>query len=48
MVAGEINQLLRLVSGPCDPTCNLNDWYVGVRNGTVACLGSVSTRRKVY
>ncbi|KGF70491.1 alanine racemase [Hoeflea sp. BAL378] len=43
-----INDKLRLVPGHCDPTCNLHDWYVGVRNGRVECLWSVSARGKAY
>jgi len=27
----KINEKLRLVPGHCDPTCNLHDWYVGIR-----------------
>lgn len=39
-----INEKLKLVPGHCDPTCNLHDWYVGVRNGSVECLWPVSAR----
>jgi len=28
----------------CDPTVNLHDWYVGVRNGRVEALWPVSAR----
>ncbi|MEP3436442.1 MAG: alanine racemase, partial [Hoeflea sp.] len=44
----KINDKLRLVPGHCDPTCNLHDWYVGVRNGKVECLWPVSARGKAY
>ena len=27
----KINEKLSLVPGHCDPTCNVHDWYVGVR-----------------
>ena len=27
----KINEKLKLVPGHCDPTCNVHDWYVGVR-----------------
>lgn len=37
-----------LVPGHCDPTCNLHDWYVGVRNGVVETVWSVSARGKVF
>ena len=30
------------------PTCNLHDWYVGVRNGKVECLWPVSARGKAF
>ncbi len=39
-----LNQRLRLVPGHCDPTCNLHDWYVGVRGDRVECLWPVSAR----
>ncbi|TGD97347.1 DSD1 family PLP-dependent enzyme [Methylobacterium nonmethylotrophicum] len=39
---------IRLVPGHCDPTCNLHDWYVGVRDGRVACLWPVTARGKVF
>lgn len=35
---------LWLVPGHCDPTCNLHDWYVGVRGGRVETLWPVSAR----
>jgi 3-hydroxy-D-aspartate aldolase len=44
----EINEKLRLVTGHCDPTCNVHDWYVGVRNGKVETLWPVSARGKAY
>lgn len=43
-----INEKLRLVPGHCDPTCNVHDWYVGVRNGKVECVWPVSARGKAY
>ncbi|PZX13676.1 3-hydroxy-D-aspartate aldolase [Palleronia aestuarii] len=43
-----INERLRLVPGHCDPTCNLHDWYVAVRNGQVETLWPVSARGKSY
>ncbi|MCP4819816.1 MAG: DSD1 family PLP-dependent enzyme [Shimia sp.] len=43
-----ISDKVRLVPGHCDPTCNLHDWYVGVRNGVVECLWPVSARGKLY
>jgi len=44
----KINDKLKLVPGHCDPTCNLHDWYVGLRGGTVECLWPVSARGKAY
>ena len=43
-----INEKLKLVPGHCDPTCNLHDWYVGVRNGKVETVWPVSARGKCY
>ncbi|RLK11237.1 3-hydroxy-D-aspartate aldolase BhcC [Ruegeria conchae] len=44
----KVNDRLRLVPGHCDPTCNVHDWYVGVRNGKVEALWPVSARGKAY
>jgi 3-hydroxy-D-aspartate aldolase len=44
----KINEKLRLVTSHCDPTCNVHDWYVGVRNGKVETIWPVSARGKVY
>lgn len=44
----KVGQKLRLVPGHCDPTANLHDWYVGVRNGKVESLWPVSARGKGY
>jgi 3-hydroxy-D-aspartate aldolase len=44
----KVNDKLRLVPGHCDPTCNVHDWYVGVRNGKVESLWPVSARGKAY
>ena len=43
-----VNEKLRLVPGHCDPTCNVHDWYVGVRQGKVETLWPVSARGKAY
>lgn len=42
------NDKLRLVPGHCDPTCNVHDWYVGVRGGKVEVLWPVSARGHAY
>lgn len=44
----KVNDKLKLVPGHCDPTCNVHDWYVGVRNGKVECLWPVSARGMAY
>ena len=44
----KVNDKLKLVPGHCDPTCNVHDWYVGVRNGKVEALWPVSARGKAY
>ena len=44
----KVNDRLRLVPGHCDPTCNLHDWYVGVRGGKVEVVWPVSARGKAY
>ncbi len=44
----KINDKLRLVPGHCDPTCNVHDWYVGVRGGKVEVVWPVSARGKAY
>ncbi len=44
----KVNDKLKLVPGHCDPTCNVHDWYVGVRNGKVECLWPVTARGMAY
>ncbi len=44
----KVNDKLRLVPGHCDPTCNVHDWYVGIRNGKVEVVWPVSARGKAY
>jgi 3-hydroxy-D-aspartate aldolase len=44
----KVNDKLRLVPGHCDPTCNVHDWYVGVRGGVVEVVWPVSARGKAY
>ena len=43
-----INEKLRLVPGHCDPTCNVHDWFVGVRAGRVECLWPVTARGRAF
>jgi len=40
----KLNDKLKLIPGHCDPTCNLYDWYVGIRNNKVECLWPVTAR----
>ena len=42
----KINDKLRLVPGHCDPTCNLHDWFLGLRGDTVETLWPVTARGK--
>ena len=44
----KINEKLKLVPGHCDPTCNVHDWYVGIRGGKVEVVWPVSARGKAY
>ena len=44
----KVNDMLKLIPGHCDPTANVHDWYVGVRNGKVETLWPVSARGKAY
>ena len=39
-----LGERIRLVPGHCDPTVNLHDWLVGIRQGRVECLWPVSAR----
>jgi 3-hydroxy-D-aspartate aldolase len=44
----KVNDKLKLVPGHCDPTCNVHDWYVGVRNGKVESIWPVTARGLAY
>jgi len=44
----KVNDKLKLVPGHCDPTCNVHDFYVGVRGGKVETLWPVSARGRCY
>jgi 3-hydroxy-D-aspartate aldolase len=43
-----INDKLFLIPGHCDPTCNLHDWYVVMKNDTVIDIWPVSARGYSY
>lgn len=40
----KLGQKLRLIPGHCDPTVNLNDWYVGYRGDRVEALWPITAR----
>jgi len=44
----KVNDKLKLVPGHCDPTCNVHDFYVGVRGGKVEAVWPVSARGRCY
>ncbi len=39
-----LGEVIKLIPGHCDPTVNLHDWYVGIRNDRVECLWPVAAR----
>ena len=43
-----IGDKLRLIPGHCDPTANLYDWYVGIRNDRVEALWPIAARGAMY
>ncbi|WP_138464353.1 DSD1 family PLP-dependent enzyme [Poseidonocella sp. HB161398] len=44
----QLGDMIRLIPGHCDPTCNLHDWYAGLRGGRVEALWPVTARGKVF
>jgi len=44
----KVGDKVRLIPGHCDPTVNLHDWLVAVRNGKVEELWPVSARGAVF
>ncbi|MGE0876628.1 MAG: DSD1 family PLP-dependent enzyme [Burkholderiales bacterium] len=46
--APALGEKLMLVPGHCDPTVNLHDWYVGVRDGKVEALWPVAARGALF
>jgi len=44
----KVGDKLKLVPGHCDPTCNVHDWYVGVRNRKVEALWPITARGKAF
>jgi 3-hydroxy-D-aspartate aldolase len=52
-ISGATNRLglgdkVRLIPGHCDPTVNLYDWYVCIRNNRVEQLWPITARGAVY
>ena len=43
----KVGDKLKLIPGHCDPTVNLYDWYVCVRNGAVEALWPITARGAV-
>jgi D-serine deaminase-like pyridoxal phosphate-dependent protein len=39
-----LGEKVMLIPGHCDPTVNLHEWYVGVRNGRVEALWPITAR----
>jgi 3-hydroxy-D-aspartate aldolase len=44
----KIGQKIRLIPGHCDPTVNLHDWYIGIRNGIVESIWPVAARGAAF
>jgi D-serine deaminase-like pyridoxal phosphate-dependent protein len=52
-ISGATNRLglgdkVRLIPGHCDPTVNLYDWYVCIRNNRVEQLWPITARGAIY
>ena len=43
-----LGEKIRLIPGHCDPTVNLHDWFVGIRNDHVEALWPVSARGALF
>lgn len=43
-----LGEKIRLTPGHCDPTVNMHDWYVGVRNGVVEQLWPITARGAMF
>ena len=43
-----IGTKLKLIPGHCDPTVNLHDWYVAVRNGIVESVWPITARGALF
>ncbi len=43
-----IGEKIRLIPGHCDPTVNLHDWYVGIRNERVEAIWPIAARGALF
>ena len=43
-----LGEKIRLTPGHCDPTVNMHDWYVGVRNSVVEQLWPITARGAMF
>ncbi len=43
-----LGEKVYLIPGHCDPTVNLHDWYIGVRDGHVESIWPVSARGMIF
>ena len=43
-----LGQKIKLIPGHCDPTVNLHDWYVGVRENVVETMWPVAARGAAF
>ncbi|MEO0680612.1 MAG: alanine racemase, partial [Pseudomonadota bacterium] len=43
-----VGDRMRLIPGHVDPTCNLHDWFVGLRDGRVETLWPITARGKGF
>ena len=44
----DLKDRIRLIPGHCDPTCNLHDYLIGIRNGLVETVWPVTARGKLW
>ena len=44
----QLGEKWKLIPGHCDPTVNLHDWFVGLRNDRVEALWPISARGPGY
>ena len=43
----DLKDKIRLIPGHCDPTCNLHDYLIGIRNGIVETVWPITARGKL-